>query len=82
MRTFLLTQLKEQRILHKIDDVMHEVARARQDFGYPLLATPSSNIVAAHAAFNVICGERYKVVPKETRALVRGPTVGHRRNQR
>ena len=46
--------------------------RVREDFGYPPLVTPTSQIVCTQAVMNVISGERYKMVPKESKALVKG----------
>ena len=53
-------------------DVLKEIPQVRKDLGYPPLVTPTSQIVGTQAVLNVISGERYKMVPKETRALVRG----------
>ena len=53
-------------------DVLAEVPRVREDFGYPPLVTPTSQIVGSQAVFNVISGERYKMVTKESKGLLRG----------
>ncbi|MBR4123610.1 MAG: oxaloacetate decarboxylase subunit alpha, partial [Clostridia bacterium] len=52
--------------------VLEEVPRVRADFGYPPLVTPTSQIVGTQAVMNVISGERYKMVPKESKGLLRG----------
>lgn len=72
MLSNLLSQLKVQKKLDRFEEVLAEVPRVRAEFGYPPLVTPSSQIVGVQAAFNVLLGERYKVVGKETKELVRG----------
>jgi oxaloacetate decarboxylase alpha subunit len=52
--------------------VLNEVPQVRKDFGYPPLVTPTSQIVGTQAVMNVLSGERYKMVPKESKALVKG----------
>ena len=56
----------------KLMDVLKEVPRVREDLGYPPLVTPSSQIVGTQAVLNVLTGERYKMVSKETKGIVRG----------
>jgi oxaloacetate decarboxylase alpha subunit len=68
----LVNQLREQKALDKLDQVLAEVPRVRQELGYPPLVTPSSQIVGTQASLNVLLGERYKTVPKEVRAYVQG----------
>lgn len=68
----LANQLREQDALHRMDDVMQEIARVREDFGYPPLVTPSSQIVGTQAVLNVLMSERYKNITKETRNYVKG----------
>lgn len=68
----LVSQLKAQNAEDKYDEVLQEIPRVRADLGYPPLVTPSSQIVGTQALLNVIMGERYKMVPKETKDLVRG----------
>ena len=68
----LIAQLKEYNALDKLQDVLKEVPRVREDLGYVPLVTPTSQIVGVQAVLNVITGERYKVVTKETRDLVKG----------
>ncbi len=68
----LLDQLEKAGKLDKLDEVLKEVPRVREEFGYPPLVTPTSQIVGTQAVFNVIAGERYKMVTKESKALLRG----------
>ncbi|HSW64099.1 MAG TPA: sodium-extruding oxaloacetate decarboxylase subunit alpha [Dissulfurispiraceae bacterium] len=68
----LANQLKEQNALHRMAEVMNEVPVVREDFGYPPLVTPSSQIVGTQATLNVLTGERYKVVTSETRNYLKG----------
>lgn len=72
MLSNLVSQLKLQKAEDKYIDVLNEIPRVRADLGYPPLVTPTSQIVGTQAVMNVLSGERYKVVPKETKALVRG----------
>ncbi len=72
MLSNLLSQLKQAGKEDQLDEVLAEVPRVRADAGYPPLVTPSSQIVGTQAVFNVISGERYKMVTKEFRGLVRG----------
>ena len=65
-------QLREQNSLDKLEDVLKEVPRVRKDMGYPPLVTPTSQIVGSQATLNVLTGERYKVITKETRQCVLG----------
>jgi len=68
----LSSQLKEQGALGRMDEVLLEVPRVRKELGYPPLVTPSSQIVGTQATLNVLMGARYKMIPKETAAYVRG----------
>ncbi|MDG5800047.1 oxaloacetate decarboxylase subunit alpha [Marinilabiliaceae bacterium ANBcel2] len=72
MLSNLVSQLKQSNAVDKLDEVLKEVPRVRKDFGYPPLVTPSSQIVGTQAVFNVLTGERYKMVPKESRGVVKG----------
>lgn len=65
-------QLREQNALDKMDEVLEEVPRVRKDMGYPPLVTPTSQIVGSQATLNVLTGERYKIITKETRGCVLG----------
>jgi pyruvate carboxylase subunit B len=68
----LVSQLKEQDALDRLDEVFAEVPRVRKDLGYPPLVTPTSQIVGTQAVLNVLLGARYKNVTKEVRDYVRG----------
>lgn len=72
MLSNLISQLKEAKAEDKYEEVLAEVPRVRKDFGYPPLVTPTSQIVGTQAVFNVLLGERYKMTPKESKALLRG----------
>ncbi len=72
MLSNLVSQLKEAGAMEKFEEVLKEVPRVREDFGYPPLVTPSSQIVGTQAVLNVVMGERYKMVPNEARQLVKG----------
>lgn len=72
MLSNLTSQLKEQHAEDKFYEVLEEVPKVRQDLGECPLVTPSSQIVGTQAVFNVIMGERYKMVTKETRAVLSG----------
>jgi len=72
MLSNLVSQLKQAGKEDKFEEVLKEVPRVRKDFGYPPLVTPTSQIVGTQAVMNVITGERYKMVPKESKALVKG----------
>ncbi len=72
MLSNLVSQLKQQNASDKFEECLKEVPRVRKDFGYPPLVTPTSQIVGTQAVFNVLMGERYKMVSKESKALVKG----------
>ncbi len=72
MLSNLVSQLKQQNKEDKLDEVLKEVPRVREDFGYPPLVTPTSQIVGTQAVLNVIMGERYKMITKESKGLVKG----------
>ena len=72
MLSNLVSQLKEANQEDKYYDVLKEVPLVRKDFGEPPLVTPSSQIVGTQAVLNVLAGERYKMVTKETKALLSG----------
>ncbi len=79
MMSNLYSQLSAQNALDKLEDVLAEVPKVRKDLGYPPLVTPTSQIVGTQAVFNVVLGERYKMIPSEVKAYVKGlygkPTV-------
>lgn len=72
MLSNLVSQLKEQKAEDKYYDVLKEIPRVREDFGEPPLVTPSSQIVGTQAVLNVLSGERYKMVTKESKAILAG----------
>ena len=72
MLSNLISQLHQAGKDEKLQEVLEEVPRVRKDFGEPPLVTPSSQIVGTQAVMNVITGERYKMVPKESYKLVAG----------
>lgn len=72
MLSNLISQLKEAGASDKLYEVLAEVPRVREDSGYPPLVTPTSQIVGSQAVFNIIGGERYKMVTKEFKMLMRG----------
>ena len=72
MLSNLISQLKASNSMDKFPLVLEETPRVRKDLGYPPLVTPTSQIVGAQAAVNVLTGERYKNVSKEVQAYLRG----------
>ena len=72
MLSNLISQLKQANAEDKYYDVLAEVPRVRADFGYPPLVTPTSQIVGTQAVMNVLVGERYKMVTKESKGMLRG----------
>lgn len=72
MLSNLVSQLKAANAEDKYDEVLKEIPKVRADLGYPPLVTPSSQIVGTQAVLNILMGERYKMVPKETKDIVRG----------
>ncbi len=72
MLSNLMNQLKQANAMDKFYDVLAEVPRVREDFGFPPLVTPTSQIVGTQAVMNVLCGERYKMNPKESQGLMAG----------
>lgn len=72
MLSNLVSQLKQQGAEDKLEEVLKEVPRVRKDLGYPPLVTPTSQIVGTQAVLNVLMGERYKMVTKETKGICKG----------
>ncbi|UZR30582.1 sodium-extruding oxaloacetate decarboxylase subunit alpha [Methylococcus mesophilus] len=72
MLTNMESQLKEQGALERFDEVMREIPKVREDLGFIPLVTPTSQIVGTQAVFNVLAGERYKTITKETAGVLRG----------
>ena len=72
MLSNLVSQLKQAGQSEKLEEVLAEVPKVREDAGFPPLVTPTSQIVGTQAVLNVVSGERYKMVTKEFRGLVKG----------
>lgn len=72
MLTNMESQLKEQGALDKLDLVLQEIPRVRKDLGYLPLVTPTSQIVGTQAVLNILTGERYKTITKETAGVLKG----------
>ncbi|MDR0858234.1 MAG: oxaloacetate decarboxylase subunit alpha [Oscillospiraceae bacterium] len=72
MLSNLISQLKEAKQEEKYYEVLNEIPRVREEFGYPPLVTPTSQIVGTQAVMNVLSGQRYKMVSKESKGLMRG----------
>ncbi|MEE8423707.1 MAG: sodium-extruding oxaloacetate decarboxylase subunit alpha [Thermodesulfobacteriota bacterium] len=68
----LAAQLKEQNALNRMEDVLEEIPRVREDLGYPPLVTPTSQIVGSQATLNVLTGERYKIITSEIKNYLKG----------
>jgi len=72
MLSNLASQLESQGAIDKFDEVLEEVPKVREDLGFPPLVTPMSQMVGTQAVFNVVLGERYKMIPKEVKNYVKG----------
>lgn len=72
MLTNMESQLKEQGAADKMDEVLKEIPRVREDLGFIPLVTPTSQIVGTQAVINVLTGERYKSITKETAGVLKG----------
>ncbi len=72
MLSNLVSQLKQQNAEDKFEEVLKEIPRVREDLGYLPLVTPTSQIVGTQAVLNVLMGERYKMVTKETKGVCKG----------
>ncbi len=68
----LVSQLEQQKALHRLDEVLEEIPRVREELGYPPLVTPTSQIVGTQAVLNVLTGQRYKLIPGEVKMYVEG----------
>lgn len=68
----LISQLKEQKAEDRLQEVLEEIPRVREEVGYPPLVTPMSQIVGTQAVLNVLIGKRWQVVPDEMKAYLRG----------
>jgi len=72
MLTNMESQLKEQGALDRMDEVLKEIPRVREDLGFVPLVTPTSQIVGTQSVLNVLTGERYKSITKETAGVLKG----------
>lgn len=72
MLSNLISQLKQQKAIDRLDEVLLETPKVRKDMGYPPLVTPMSQMVGVQAATNVLSGERYKNVSKEVKSYLKG----------
>ena len=72
MLTNMESQLKEQGAAEKFDEVLKEIPKVREDLGFIPLVTPTSQIVGTQAVLNIISGERYKTITKETAGILKG----------
>ena len=72
MLSNMLSQLKAQKAENRYEDVLREIPKVREDLGYPPLVTPMSQMIGTQSVFNVLTGERYKMIPKEIKDYVRG----------
>ncbi len=72
MLTNLENQLREQNATERLDEVLLEIPRVREDLGFIPLVTPTSQIVGTQAVINVMMGERYKTIAKETEGVLKG----------
>lgn len=72
MLSNLISQLKQAKAEDKYYEVLAEIPKVREDFGYPPLVTPTSQIVGSQAVLNVLSGERYKIFTKESKGILKG----------
>ena len=72
MLTNMESQLKEQGAADRLDEVLDEIPRVREDLGFIPLVTPTSQIVGTQAVLNILTGERYKTITKETAGVLKG----------
>ncbi len=72
MLTNMESQLKEQNAIDKMDEVLLEIPRVREDLGFIPLVTPTSQIVGTQAVLNILTGERYKTITKESMGILKG----------
>jgi oxaloacetate decarboxylase (Na+ extruding) subunit alpha len=72
MLSNMISQLKAQNAIDKLEEVLHEVPRVREELGFPPLVTPMSQMVGTQATVNILTGERYKMILKEVKAYCKG----------
>ena len=68
----LSNQLREQGALTRMNDVLNEIPKVREDLGYPPLVTPTSQIVGTQAVLNVLTDQRYKTITNEVKLYLQG----------
>jgi pyruvate carboxylase subunit B len=68
----MVVQLKQIGALHRLNEILDEIPRVREDLGYISLVTPTSQLIVVQATLNVITGERYKIITNQTKELLRG----------
>jgi oxaloacetate decarboxylase alpha subunit len=68
----MVAQLKQIGALHRLHEILEEIPRVREDLGYISLVTPTSQIIVVQATINVVVGERYKIITRETKGLLKG----------
>jgi pyruvate/oxaloacetate carboxyltransferase len=68
----MVAQLRQIGALHRLNEILEEIPRVREDLGYIPLVTPTSQIIVVQATINVITGERYKIITNQTKELLRG----------
>ena len=76
MLTNLENQLREQNASDRLDEVLAEIPRVRKDLGFIPLVTPTSQIVGTQAVLNILTGERYKSITRETEGVLKGEYIG------
>ena len=72
MQSHFKRQLAQAGLTHKLDEVLHECARIREELGWPIMITPFSQLVGTQAVFNVVHGERYRIIPDEVKKYALG----------
>lgn len=72
MLSNLMSQLSDQKAYHRLNEVLREIPKVREDMGFPPLVTPLSQMVGTQAVLNVLQGERYRMVPNEIKVYLRG----------
>ena len=68
----MVAQLRQIGALHRLNEILEEIPRVRKDLGYISLVTPTSQLIVVQATLNIVTGERYKIITKETKELLRG----------
>jgi pyruvate/oxaloacetate carboxyltransferase len=68
----MVAQLRQAKALHRLNEILEEIPRVREDLGYISLVTPTSQLIVVQATLNVLTGKRYKVITHQTKELLRG----------